>query len=696
MKKRKSYSIVIRLTIFIAIIIGLQTALTSGLLIKGGVINQATDNSFALFNDKVSNRLSILEGEMKNNWTVFDPYLNNLSLLFDKKESRKEYFQKAINQLIPLLRRSQATGAYIILTDGKEDKDYLPALYLRDYDPVMNHHSDDDIYMVYGPSSIAKKEQIPLDETWQYNFKKTKENSEFIEKTLSNDVLLAHTSEIGYWHKPFRISENDVEVITYSVPIYDQYGDVCGIVGIDVTINYLMKFLPKSELYPQDSLGYLIAFKDKNDNQMKPILISSALQNRFINKNDYLDLSIVDDRQKIYTILNHKGVENIYSSVMEIGVYNYNASFDDEKWYFLGLMREQHLLSPTKKIKNIVFFSIILALILSLISGILISYQMGKPVLKLIKQLRESKKSEKMKLLRTGLSEVDELTEAFVETNNMMIESASRFDKMIKMSKLPIGAYEINVKLKTFFVTDDFFKLMGLSKDKEKMDYEDFIKELELNFTSPYSEDNVYKIESSERYIRYSESTNNDMKIGVILDVTKDILEKQRIKRERDHDSLTGILNRIGFIEKFNNWYKDEVKNNAALVMFDLDNLKKINDSFGHKWGDDYIIMTVEKLKNIDGLDHFILGRRSGDEFFALLYDYPSKEIIIDKIKEFYDDLNSSLIEFPDKKKRYLRVSSGIKWIDDNSKSFDDLLHEADKALYEAKNSGKGVYKIYS
>lgn len=690
---------------FTLIIVIIQTILISTLLIKGGVIKQTTDNAYALFHDKVNSRLGVIESEMSNSWTVFDPYLNNLSNLFEVNEDDGDFLREGSNELIELLRRTQATGAFIILTDGKKPKaqEYLPALYIRDYDPAMNSYSDDDLYMVYGPSDIGSDYWIPLDQTWQYSFMPTEDNIHFIEKTLSDEIVSAHSSNVGYWNTPFRLSPNDIEIITYSMPLYDRFGNLKGIIGIEISLNYLANFLPNNELYPQDSLGYIVAYKDGNSNNLEPIVSSGALQSRLLNLDESFNMTLVDEDKQIYQLNNNNASEDIYAAIEKFGLYNYNSPFDDENWYLIGMMREEHLLKSTYVVKNIVLYSIGLALLLGVAGGIIISLQMSKPIVRLSRQLRLTEGDQNMKLLKTGLTEVDTLSDAFMTTNQAMINAASRFDKMLQMSNLPIAAYEINEKRNTFFVTDRFFELIGYSKENNEADlerqisYDTFLKLLETHFSTPLPEEkDIFEIKSAQtRYIQYNQSIHGNVRIGVILDVTEKINEKRKIRWERDHDYLTGVLTSDGFIAAYDRWANQPLGGFAALGMFDLDNLKTVNDTYGHKWGDIYIQRAADMLLNMASDKHIVVGRRSGDEFYVLFHDYDSQETIIQIIEQFYVSLNNSPIAFPDGLQKNVGISTGIKWVFNNQDNFDTLLHAADQALYEAKSGQKGTYKIY-
>ena len=94
---------------------------------------------------------------------------------------------------------------------------------------------------------------------------------------------------------------------------------------------------------------------------------------------------------------------------------------------------------------------------------------------------------------------------------------------------------------------------------------------------------------------------NDNAYTGVIENVTNTIVEKNVIEYERDHDALTGLLNRRAFIRIMNSLFENEINKIkiAALLMLDLDNLKYINDNYGHEIGDNYISKAAETFRDL-------------------------------------------------------------------------------------------------
>ena len=93
------------------------------------------------------------------------------------------------------------------------------------------------------------------------------------------------------------------------------------------------------------------------------------------------------------------------------------------------------------------------------------------------------------------------------------------------------------------------------------------------------------------------------------------MLEKQRIEYERDFDVLTNLYNYQAFLFRVRQLFSSpEQLKTAAMLMWDLDNLKYVNDTYGHEWGDRYLNALSSRLQEFQ-IDGGIVARRSGDEF---------------------------------------------------------------------------------
>jgi diguanylate cyclase (GGDEF)-like protein/PAS domain S-box-containing protein len=181
--------------------------------------------------------------------------------------------------------------------------------------------------------------------------------------------------------------------------------------------------------------------------------------------------------------------------------------------------------------------------------------------------------------------------------------------------------------------------------------------------------------------------------IGIIEDY-KDITDRKQLEARLHEisitDELTGLLNRRGFLTMAEKQLiaASGGSRQIYLLYADLDNMKWINDTFGHKMGDQALIETTAILKttfrNAD-----VIGRLGGDEFVVLLSETSIQDrgqAIISRFEEAIRKRN----ETPKNKEFVLQVSLGISQYDPARPcSLEDLLTRADARMYECKNSRK-------
>ena len=173
------------------------------------------------------------------------------------------------------------------------------------------------------------------------------------------------------------------------------------------------------------------------------------------------------------------------------------------------------------------------------------------------------------------------------------------------------------------------------------------------------------------------------------------VAERSRIEHERDYDALTGLYNRQAFFRVCGELFeKPRMMRCAALMMTDLDNLKTINDTYGHDWGDIYLRKTAHSLQQ--GVPSgTVVARLSGDEFLLLFYGYETKEAVRKDIRKLEEGFARSSATLPDGKKLCIRMSGGVAWYPDDAANLDSLKRYADFAMYEVKHSTKGEVREF-
>ncbi len=186
-----------------------------------------------------------------------------------------------------------------------------------------------------------------------------------------------------------------------------------------------------------------------------------------------------------------------------------------------------------------------------------------------------------------------------------------------------------------------------------------------------------------------------DKAIGFLTNIDKQEKEAHLLKKMSELDSLTQIYNK-GTTELLINKILDqsnEKTNMHACIIIDLDNFKEINDTFGHQFGDHVIQETAEYLKSIFRQND-IVGRIGGDEFLVFVCNAYSEQIVTDKFLHLLKHFDKNYKN--DEKSVKISISIGVAVYPTHGNTFTALYHNADMALYDAKQHGKNTFKIFN
>ena len=176
--------------------------------------------------------------------------------------------------------------------------------------------------------------------------------------------------------------------------------------------------------------------------------------------------------------------------------------------------------------------------------------------------------------------------------------------------------------------------------------------------------------------------------VGVVKDITER-REQEAIQRwEAEHDPLTGLLNRRGFERRLEEAFADFQKTStpSALLLFDLDHFKPINDEGGHALGDEMLRRIAQVVAwEVRRSDH--VARQGGDEFGVLL---PSCTLA--QARRIAESLRQSVGEISvthEGKEYIVTLSIGVTTFDEEDSNVSDVLARADAGSYKAKGMGR-------
>ena len=157
-----------------------------------------------------------------------------------------------------------------------------------------------------------------------------------------------------------------------------------------------------------------------------------------------------------------------------------------------------------------------------------------------------------------------------------------------------------------------------------------------------------------------------------------------------DFDGLTKVLNRDIILGYLNHLIGEKIPFTVALC--DIDNLKYINDTYGHLMGDRALVKFADCLATVLGV-RGVTGRYGGDEFMVILPNI----VGYDEIWNIFHELNGALaeIDFPGMPDLEVSATTGITRFPKDGSDFEQLMKTADKALYRGKSKGRNCFIIY-
>lgn len=155
-------------------------------------------------------------------------------------------------------------------------------------------------------------------------------------------------------------------------------------------------------------------------------------------------------------------------------------------------------------------------------------------------------------------------------------------------------------------------------------------------------------------------------------------------------DGLTGLLNKVTFVERVNKYFEKNGTMNCAMIYLDLDHFKEINDYFGHAMGDNALQEVADKLRRCFRNDEMI-ARLGGDEFCIFLPKM-KEELILKRLEKLKNDIQKEYSD--DENSVTLSCSIGCVVCNVANGNYEEITQKADMLMYDVKNSGRDGFKF--
>lgn len=706
----------------LVMLILLQAAILLVSLYLSGIFSQVNSNERSILGKQVVNRANYLEIQMTQQWSdiaelaqsinrktqaAIEQGAIRLDLLENDSKEASKLIGMICTDMIETMYRNKNSGIYVIFNTSSLDGNVesKTGFHVRDFDPTVNATTQySDLLLECAPISTVKAMNISTDTGWDTRYDFGTAYGDYFRKPFMEAYrAMRKLQAVDYacWNSSAQSSLPSG--LTYSMPLMLEDGTLYGVLGVELLDDYVSDSLPYDELGFGTDGTYMLALFDKETNRATLKMVSGKTR---LRRGETIALTPGKDGSYAF----EQDGKKIVTQMDRLTVYDMYAPFDSETWVLMGATTAQSLYAFSKRVSRMILLAIALMLIFDAAGSVLIARRLSKPIEKLSKEVDIARMNENgiPRLSITGIREIDHFAEAFAELSREAINTSTRFLRMLDMASVDIAGCEFDTSKEAdvtpAFATDNFFPLLGVPNGDAGNVTLGQIKMLQSKMTdSILSVEkkgdstllHVRSLDGKERYVRLKETQIESRTIVLAEDVTTSTLERLRIERERDYDLLTGLYNRRAFYRFAGRLFDrpDKMKH-AAVVMMDLDNLKRTNDTFGHEWGDRYIHeAAVCFLRSIP--DGTLCARVSGDEFNILFCGYDSREAVQRAIDRLVSGIENSHFNLPDGQATRIHVSGGIAWYPEDGTELMELIKCADFAMYQMKRNEKGRFGVF-
>lgn len=531
--------------------------------------------------------------------------------------------------------------------------------------------------------------------------KPSKLNPKYLPELLNNVPVVSDLYEDNY--------EGDKKsfIIAHPIFINDQFE---GFMMFAMNTEYLQTlaensmFLKSGRITIVDGKGYIAATGSKKDSKnIKDVSDKSNLAKQFQKEVEYNG----EDGRFEYYIDDLKKVA-YYSKIAGSG------------WFVLSTVEASEFMIPKEEIQKFILLTVALLVIFTLLLYMFINCYFSRPLNRLmyvIKKIKDGNYQERVKFEDT--SEIGEIGRAF----NELMDTISKNNKELALKEeryrivseqADTVIFEYDMLNHTFVFTSNFLSTFGYEPQANFLSMplrEQFIYEEDGEIVERMIHDIISGKKNSTGEIRIKKKNdiyiwcevavtaildeNNRLVrvIGKISDINKRKQHTKKLELQAQKDLLTKLYNKK-YTEKMISEIlkKSKEEDEHILIVADIDNFKKVNDTHGHLVGDQLLYDFATKAKTIFRKTD-IIGRIGGDEFIIFMPYFKNQEklgkkmtLLMETFKEYGGENKLDIL---------VTCSIGVAIYPHHGTTFSQLYVNADNALYETKRKGKDGFTLY-
>lgn len=647
--KRGMHLLKNRLTAGVLLAILVQSIVFGIVLLSTGLFTSMAQEPDRIMISRLSEREKLISSRMN------DMLMEGMNL---KKQITRETTEDERNTMLieALNRVNYISGIFYVSALDRS------GAYFKDSEPKQYNIKGSDITCAFG--RVPEGKAIPLAQNWKCNMSERSQ-------AVVQKYIVSVKGEDGWV-----IEENGS---IYYIITQEIGNDVC-LLGLQIDEHVIEDWLRE-----EDGLYEGIHF----------ILIHESSQ-RFWRK-DGSEIVISDEQQDGYESISWRDDEGIDYSGFQIPLQAYGRFPNNEAIYLAVLCRESALNAMMWRAVRLVLLAYLVSIFISISVSALAVRMVLEPLKKLHARIGQQR-AGRVHFEESGIEEIDNISQALNVMTRELEESYSRYAFTMQEVEERVGSFECVHGAAVIYVTDSLKKMLDIP---EKMFVDakgirrEFWEELQKRL-QPVEGMDAYTYVARDgtlRCVAFKLKEEEEGVFGVVTDKTAEYQQIEQFRFASEHDYLTGLSNAAFLKSRGEELLKEHRGTVNALAFCDLDNLKYVNDTYGHNVGDRYIMAMAKKLEKMEQKGDCLAARISGDEFAVLMTGYESREALLEDVMEMHR--MRIFIALPEGGEYEVKASVGVAYQESMEDGVELLTTKADKAMYQIKHGAKNGVGVY-
>ena len=640
--KRHSLSNRVRNSILLAIL--LQSVVFGIGLGVTGMFTSTVGRPYRVLESQASEKNTLLSGNLNNALLV----ANNMGTEISRLSDEKEIQNRLIDNLNHITCASRVFCMDLESLEGYCFKDGEPAVYASGYGDITCEVGRlDSSYAIALSSQWQPK--MP-EESWQIA-------SEYWEERKADSQWVYKDGALYY-------------ILTQNKDGHRR------LIGLEVGAGILESYM-KMDNPPYKGMAPLLLTEDRVLYSVQPQYSGASYQ----TKDDRIVLKIGGA-----TYEGTRSVLQTYGHMADGTVY-------------IGVVAEQSELAALSRDTLLMIVAVYsVSVVIAIIFSYIVIYQLMRPLRKLREDIA-GQNPQGVHFEQSGLLEIDDIHLALNDMARRLEQSHSRYSFAMEATGEMVGSFEYVEGEGRVLISDSLRRLLdipsGLLEEGNFISYEEWVRLLA----------GMQKIEELEGGYWFEDSAQNTRAVsirqqkeehgvfGMVVDKTDAYKEIVRLRDISQHDQLTGLYNAAYLRIKGQQLLNENRLKVNGLIFCDLDNLKYVNDTYGHSEGDRYLMAMADLLRDMAKGERCLAVRLSGDEFALFFYGYASRDEIERKVRDGY--AGRQPVRLGDGMEYTVNASIGLAFAQRGAEVIDDLLKRADRAMYRVKRNKKNGIAVY-